>query len=172
MKKIFLLFIFLSIFSIVKAQIGIGFYPLSNIASIRWNPKMIVRDSSGTFFETNYKYHFELRSSFSYSHNSRNSNLVAQPELAFFHCFAGKANGPMLFTGAGAFLSVNHTHINNGGFFVPLLAEYAPRFNFTHNICFDLETDLLFTTNGITSSVKLRPLVSVAWIFSPPVARH
>ncbi|HET6990806.1 MAG TPA: hypothetical protein VFJ43_05755 [Bacteroidia bacterium] len=172
MKKfLFITFILLTgLF--VKAQIGIGFYPLGSMASLRWNPREIVRDSSKALFVTNYNYHLEFRSTLGISHNSRGTSISAQPEVAFFHYFAGKTGTPMLFSGAGALISLNHNGVSSGGVFVPLLVEYVPQLNFTHNLAFDLETDLLLTVNNSNHfSAKFRPMFSIAWIFSPPDAK-
>lgn len=172
MKKIIVCIALLFSGAFVNAQIGVGFYPLNNMASLRWNPKEIVHDSMNNSFVTNYNYHLELRSSFTLAHNQHGTSVGSFTEAGFFHSIAGKAGKPMLFSGIGALVTLSRNRVNNAGIFIPILIEYVPQFNFTHNLAFDLETDLQMSVNNSNHfNATFNPLFCVSWIFSPPAPK-
>ncbi|MBI3511170.1 MAG: hypothetical protein HY064_10940 [Bacteroidetes bacterium] len=165
MKTFFLLFIFIFIFSLAHAQIGVSIYPLSNMVSVRWNPVKVVRDSSGARFETNYRFRAELRTSVTITNDRRGTNVTALPELGFFTRIRGKEGEPMLLSGAGLTMGISRNGIVSGGIFFPLVMELRPQMKITNHFVFDAEADAMFTVNSNRQMFHIRPIFSVGWVF-------
>jgi len=171
MKKTLFVLLFALFSATLSAQTGIGIYPFSNMASLRWNPRMVIRDSTGAQLLTDYKFHVEARTSFSVTHSRRGNSFSAQPEFGGFFRVAGNPGTPMLLSGAGAVLVIGRGGITNVGGFIPAEIEYAPSIGHTHNLVFDAEADVFVTATWSRATFRIRPLLSVSWLFSETVMK-
>ena len=167
MKKTILVFIFLGTLISAKAQLGIDFYPITSMVGVRWHPLAKTPDSTfhKTLWETNFKYHYELRSSFAYTFGSGGVLQSAQPEaLSLFHIAGEIKNEPGLMGGFGAYVKYTNNRATSWGIFFPLVMEYAPQFKSGDHLIFDAEMDLMVKASG-TPTLRLRPLLGISWLF-------
>ncbi|HTL82395.1 MAG TPA: hypothetical protein VL651_11860 [Bacteroidia bacterium] len=165
MKKIFL-FLLIAAPLLTFAQTGFGIYPWTGMASVRWNPKTVSRDSSGVaHFVTNYKLGFEVRSFVSIKHTSSGTNFSAVPELVVYRKFRGEEHEPMLLSGAGVFTSISHGNVVAGGFFIPFIMFWQPEIHNSSHLYFIGEVDGLFSFTSSRQSFGFRPLIGCGWTF-------